>query len=123
MNLLLRWVAAAVAVGAAAYFVPGIRVEGGYETYFVVALVLGLVNALVRPLVKALACGLIVLTLGLFLLVINAAMLWLTSLIAQHFGYGFYVDGAEPALIGSLVISVVSWILSLTLKDGDRDRD
>lgn len=121
MNLLLRWVAAAIAVAAAAYFVPGIRVEGGLETYFVVALVLGLVNALVRPLVKALACGLIVLTLGLFLLVINAAMLWVTSIVAQHFGYGFFVDGLIPALVGSLVISVVSWILSLTLKDRERD--
>ena len=121
MNLLLRWVAAAVAVGAAAYFVPGIRVEGGIETYFVVALVLGLVNALVRPIVKALACGLIVLTLGLFLLVINAAMLWLVSVLAQHFGYGFYVDGVEAALIGSLVISLVSWVQSLLLKDDERD--
>ena len=121
MNLLLRWVAAAAAVAAAAYFVPGIRVEGGIATYFVVALVLGLVNSLVRPLVKALACGLIVLTLGLFLLVINAAMLWVTSLIAQHFGYGFFVDGIEPALIGSLVITAVSWVLSIFLKDDERD--
>jgi putative membrane protein len=121
MNLLLRWIASAAAVGAAAYFVPGIRVTGGIETYFVVALVFGLVNSLVRPLVKALACGLIVLTLGLFLLVINAAMLWLTSLIAQHFGYGFFVDGLTPALVGSLVISLVSWVLSLLLTDDKRD--
>jgi putative membrane protein len=122
MNLLLRWVAAAAAVAAAAYFVPGIRLTGGWETYFVVALVLGLVNALVRPIVKALACGLIVLTLGLFLLVINAAMLWLASLLAQRFGYGFYVDGAEAALLGSLVISLVSWAFSLLLRDRDEKR-
>jgi putative membrane protein len=122
MNLLLRWIASAAAVGAAAYFVPGITVSGGLKTYFVVALILGLVNAVVRPIVKALACGLIMLTLGLFLLVINAAMLWVTSLLAQHFGYGFYVEGFEPALLGSLVISLVSWLFSIVLTD-DKKRD
>lgn len=121
MNLLLRWIAAAAAVAAAAYFVPGIRVTGGVETYFVVALLLGLANAVVRPLVKALSCGLIVLTLGLFLLVINAGMLWLAALGSRHFGYGFYLNGVQPALVGSLVISVVSWVLSLLLVDRDHD--
>ncbi len=119
MNLILRWIASALAVGAAAYFVPGIRVTGGLQTYFVVALILGVANAVARPIVKSLSCGLIVLTLGLFLFVINAAMLWLTSLLAQHFGYGFYVDGFKPALIGSVVISLVSWVLSMFLKDDD----
>jgi putative membrane protein len=119
MNLILRWIASALAVGAAAYFVPGIRVTGGVQTYFVVALILGVANAVARPIVKSLSCGLIVLTLGLFLFVINAAMLWLTSLLARHFGYGFYVDGFKPALIGSVVISLVSWALSLFLKDDD----
>jgi putative membrane protein len=123
MNLLLRWIASAAAVGAAAYFVPGITVTGGLKTYFVVALIFGLVNAVVRPLVKALACGLIVLTLGLFLLVINAAMLWLTSLLAQHFGYGFEVHGFKAAVLGSLVISLVSWVLSVVLTDDERRRD
>ena len=119
MNLLLRWVASAVAVGAAAYFLPGIRVTTGWTTLFVVAIILGLANAIVRPIVKAMSCGVIVLTLGLFLLVINAAMLWLTSLAARHFGYGFFVDSFQDAVIGSLIISVVSWVLSLFLKDGD----
>jgi putative membrane protein len=122
MNLLLRWIVSAAAVGAAAHFVPGISVTGGLKTYFVVALMLGLVNAIVRPIVKAFACGIIFITLGLFLLVINAAMLLLTSVLARHFGYGFYVDGFEPALIGSLVISVVSWIGSMLLTD-DREKD
>jgi putative membrane protein len=123
MNLLLRWLISAAAVGAAAaaHFVPGITVTGGLKTYFVVALMLGLVNAIVRPIVKAFACGIIFITLGLFLLVINAAMLWLTSVLAQHFGYGFYVQGFEPALLGSLVISVVSWIGSMLLKDDEKE--
>ncbi len=119
MNLLLRWIASALAVGAAAYFVPGIRVTGGVQTYFVVALILGVANAVARPIIKSLSCGLIVLTLGLFLFVINAAMLWITSLLAQHFGYGFYLDGVKPALIGSVVISLVSWVLSMFLKDDE----
>jgi putative membrane protein len=119
MNLLLRWAAAAAAVFAAAYFVPGIEVRGGWQTYFVVALILGIANAVARPIVKGLSCGLIVLTLGLFLFVINAAMLWLTSLVAQHFGYGFYVRTFTAALIGSIVISLVSWILSMVLTDDD----
>ncbi len=119
MNLLLRWVASAVAVGVAAYLLPGIRVEGGIQTLFVVALILGLANAVVRPLLKALSCGLIVLTLGLFLFVINAAMLWLTSLLARHLGYGFVVEDFTSALIGSVIVSVVSWLLSVVLTDDD----
>jgi len=119
MNLLLRWAAAAAAVFAASYFVPGIEVSGGVGTYFVVALILGIVNALARPIVRSLSCGVIVLTLGLFLFVINAAMLWITSLVAQHFGYGFYVRTFTAALVGSVVISAVSWVLSILLKDDD----
>lgn len=119
MNLIFRWLAAAAAVWVATRFVVGIRAEGGIETVLVVALILGLVNALVRPLLKFLSCGLIVLTLGLFLLVINAAMLLLTEVIANALGYGFYVDGFGAALLGSVVISVVSWALSLVLTDED----
>ncbi|HEX2093564.1 MAG TPA: phage holin family protein [Longimicrobiaceae bacterium] len=120
MKLLLRWLASAAAVWVATRFVPGIRAEGGIETLLVVALILGLVNALVRPVLKWLACGVIVLTLGLFLLVINAAMLLLTEAIAGSLGYGFHVDGFIPAVIGSVVISVVSYLLSMFLPD-DRD--
>jgi putative membrane protein len=119
MRLLLRWIASAAAVAAAAYFVPGIRLEGGITELLVVALVLGLINALVRPLLRWLACGLIVLTLGLFLLVINAVLLLLAAWIAQQVGVGFYVDGFMPAVVGSVVISLVSFLLSLLLPDGD----
>ena len=122
MKLLLRWVAAAIAVGAAVYWVPGITYDGRLETLFVVALVLGLVNAFVRPVLKALACGLIVLTLGLFLLVINAAMLYLAAYLSGSLGYGFHVEGFTSALLGSLVISLVTWALSLLLGGDDRRR-
>ncbi|HEX7238638.1 MAG TPA: phage holin family protein [Longimicrobiaceae bacterium] len=122
MKLLLRWLASAAAVWVATRFVPGIHVGGGVETFLVVALILGLANALVRPLLKMLACGVIALTLGLFLLVINAAMLLLTELLAQSLGYDFRVDGFVPALVGSVVISVVSYLLSMLLTDDDDRR-
>jgi putative membrane protein len=119
MNLLLRWVASAAAVAAAVYLLDGIRLEGGAGAFFGVALILGLVNALVRPVLRALSCGIIVLTLGLFLLVINAAMLLLTELISQSLGLRFQVDGFAAALLGSVVISVVSYLASLLLTDRD----
>ncbi|HET7232123.1 MAG TPA: phage holin family protein [Longimicrobium sp.] len=122
MNLILRWLITAAAVWAAAHFVPGIHYTGGIKTLLVVALVMGLVNALVRPIVKKLACGVIVLTLGLALFIINALMLLLTGYITRHFGYDFQVDGFVPALIGSVVISLVSWVLSMFLVDGGEDR-
>ena len=122
MALLLRWIAAAAAVAVAAHFVPGIRLERDPVTLLGVALILGLVNALVRPILKALSCGVIVLTLGLFLLVINAAMLLLAAWIARQVGIGFHVDGFGAALLGSLVISLVSFLLSLLLPGEPDDR-
>jgi putative membrane protein len=121
VKLLLRWVASAAAVAAAVYLVEGIRLEGGAGSFFAVALILGFVNSLVRPLLKALACGLIVLTLGLFLLVINAGMLLLTAFIARSFGLAFFVDGFAAALLGSVVISLVSFLASMLLTDSDDD--
>lgn len=117
MKLLLRWLISAAAVAAAAYLLPGIRLEGGFVDLLVVALVLGLVNALVRPVLRWLACGLIVLTLGLFLLVINAVLLLLAAWLARSFGIGFYVDGFGTAIVGSVLISLVSFVLSLLLPD------
>lgn len=119
IRLILRWIAAAAAVAVAVWAVPGIRLEGGIVPLLAVALILGFVNALVRPLLKTLACGLIVLTLGLFLLVINAAMLLLAAWIAREVGIAFHVDGFGAALVGSVIISVVSFVFSLLLP-GDR---
>jgi len=119
VKLILRWLITAAAVWAAAHFVPGIHYTGGFKTLLVVALVFGLVNALVRPIIKGLACGLIVLTLGLAIFVINALMLLLTGYITSQFGYSFKVDGFVPALMGSIVISLVSWLLSVVLVDDD----
>ena len=121
MKLLLRWALAAAAVWAAVRVVPGISIEEGLQPLFLVALILGAVNVIVRPVLRMLSCGLVFLTLGLFLVVINAAMLLLTGSIAQAFGIDFSVDGFVPALLGSLVISVVSFLASFLLSDSDDD--
>jgi putative membrane protein len=112
IRLLVRWAISAGAVAFAAWVVPGIQVTGAHRAWTValVALVLGLVNAFVRPLLAALSCGLIALTLGLFMLVINALMLWLASWVAVNWlGLGFEVDGFWAALLGAVIISVVSF--------------
>lgn len=121
MNLALRWIITAIALFAAVSFVPGIRVEdNAWAAVFVTAAVLGLLNALLRPLLTFLACGLIVVTLGLFTFVINAGILWLASWISVNWlNVGFVVDGFIPALIGSIIVSVVSFVLSLILIDDD----
>lgn len=117
-SLLLRLIINAIALYAATVAgIPGLRFDGDWKTLVVVALIFGIVNALVRPLLTALTCPLIVLTLGLFTFVINAVMLLLTGLIAQQLKLGFTVDGFLPALFGSIVISIVSFILTLVVRD------
>ena len=112
-KLLLRWLINAAAVYAAIMLVGGISVSGGWTVFFWVALILGLVNALIAPLIKLLTCPLILLTLGLFTLIINALMLQLAAWIASQLGLGFSVDGFVAAFWGALVISVVSFLLSV----------
>jgi putative membrane protein len=118
-KLLVSWFINAVALAAAAWLVAGIRVADGQDWLAValMALIFGLVNALIRPLVKLLTCLINIITLGLFTLVINALMLWLSSWIAGQLGVGFSVDGFWPALLGSLIITVVSFLLSIIFRD------
>jgi len=83
------------------------------------ALILGLVNAFIRPVLKFLSCGLIVLTLGLFTLVINGLMLWLASWVAgEVLGFGIYIDGFWNAVLGALIISVVSFVATTFVGKG-----
>jgi putative membrane protein len=117
-RLIVSWLITAVALVTAAYVVPGIHVTGndGFIVVLAMAVILGLVNVLVKPFLSFLSCGLIVLSLGLFLVVINALSLWLSSWIAQNvFNVGFVVDGFWPALWGSIIVSIVSFILSSVL--------
>ena len=120
MKLLVRWLIIVAALVAAAFFIPGIRVEdtSAWIAFGIMAAVLALVNAIIRPILAFLSCGCIVLTMGLFMLVINAITLWLSSWIAINWlGIGFYVDGFWAALFGGIIVSIVSWLLSLIFVD------
>jgi len=121
-KLLWRWLINGVALYMAAELVRGIDVKGGWLALAVMALIFGLVNALIRPVLKLLTCPLIILTLGLFTLVINALMLMLASWLGRQLGIGFYVAGFWPALWGALVISVVSFVLTMLVGDEDKDK-
>lgn len=114
VSLLARLAVNAVALYVAAQFVPGVSFTrpNDWQTVILVALIFGVVNALIRPLTLAVTCLINLVTLGLFTLVVNAAMLWLTSEAAASLGLGFRVDGFVAALLGALVISLVSLVLS-----------
>jgi putative membrane protein len=115
-GLVVRWGITAGAVAVAAWAVPGITVSGPHPVWsvLVVALVLGFVNAWLRPILSFLSCGLIVLTLGLFTLIINGFMLWIASLVTERWlGLGFHVEGFWNAVLGSVIISVVSFLASV----------
>jgi len=120
MKLIIRWLIGAVAVAVAAWLVPGIRIEGtnAWIAVILVALILGFINAIIRPILVFLSCGCVVATLGLFMFVINGLTLWLTSWVAVNwFNIGFYVDGLWPAILGSIVVSVVTFLIALVLPD------
>ena len=118
MYLLLRLVFNALAIWIASLWVDGIEITQAGSTggqiivVLVIALIFGLVNALVKPIVKFFALPFYVLTLGLFTFVVNALMLMLTSWLTEFTRWGLFVDGFWPALLGSLVISILTWVLS-----------
>ena len=121
-SILVKVAVNAGALAVAAWLFQGIRIGGGtwsdrLVTLLVVAVVFGVVNAVVGPLVKLLSLPFIVLTLGLLLWVINAAMLLLTAEVTEAFSVPFRVESFLVALGGALVISVVSWVLELVLGD------
>ena len=97
--------------------VRGVTFEGGLVPFFGVALVFGVVNAFIRPVLKVLTFPIILLTLGIFALVVNGLMLWLTSSVSETLGLGFHVSGFWAAFFGALVVSIVSTMLSLLLRD------
>jgi putative membrane protein len=124
-KFILRWVINAIALYLAVLILPGrITLESGWTSIIWLALIFGLVNALFRPLIQLLTCPLIMLTLGLFTLVINTFLFWLTSVIGQSFGLALTI--AEPvwwnAFLGGLVVSIVSVVLTLILKDEMKGR-
>jgi putative membrane protein len=116
-KFILRWLINVAGIFAAIWIVPGIGFENDWTGVIWLALIMGLLNALVRPLLKLLTCPLIVLTLGLFTLLINTFIFWLTTRIGQNFGIGIAVDGFWSAFLGGLVVSVVSVIMTMILRD------
>jgi putative membrane protein len=123
-KFILRWVINAIALYLAVLLLPGIDLENGLISIIWLALIFGLINALFRPLLKFLTCPLIILTLGLFTLVINTFMFWLTSIIGQSFGLALIIN--DPvwwnAFLGGLIVTIVSVAMSMILKDELRGR-
>ncbi len=117
-RFILRWLINAVALYVAVAFVPGIHPQSSNWLSFIwLALIFGLLNALLQPLLKLLTCPLIVLTLGVFTLVINTFLFWLAGVVGTNFHIGFSVDGFWPAFLGGLIVTVVSVVLTTIFKD------
>jgi putative membrane protein len=127
MRFLLRLIVSAAALGAATAAVPGITLPAGsgwskVGTLVVVALIFGLINATLKPLIKVVGCAFYVLTLGLAALVVNGLLLWLTSVIAGDLTLPFHVAGFWAAFWGAIIVGLVSWLLHLLIGD-NRQRD
>lgn len=123
-NFVVKTIANAGALAVAIWLIGNITLEGGSTgrkvlTLILVALIFGLVNFLVKPVVQLLTFPLFILTLGLITLVVNALMLLLTSWLVSVFDLSFHVEGFWTAVLGGLIISVVSWALNVVLPDED----
>ena len=113
MRLLLRWLVIAVAVYLVTELLPGVTVEGGIGSYLLVAALFGIINAVLGPVLKVLTLPITLITLGLFVLVVNAALFGLTAALTDR----LTVDGFGSAVLGALIISVVSWAGNRLLED------
>ena len=125
MPFLIRLLVNAAALWVATQVVSGVSFDGGLLPMLGVALVFGVVNALLRPVAKILTFPIIIVTLGIFALVINGLMLWLTSSLSSALGLGFHVSGFWAAFWGAIVVSLVSLVLSMLIRDrstSDRGR-
>ena len=123
MPFLIRLLVNAAALWVATRIVPGVSYSGGALPLLGVALVFGVVNAVIGPVLKILTFPIIILTLGIFALIINGLMLMLTSAVSSALGLGFHVRGFWAAFLGALIVSLVSTILSLFIADARRGDD
>jgi putative membrane protein len=124
MRILIRIVASAVALAVATAVVPGIELtaasaESKALTLIAVALIFGVVNGILKPIVKTVGCAFYVLTLGLIALVVNALLLWLTSYLAGELKLPFHITGFWPAFWGAIIVGVAGWLLSVLVRDRD----
>ena len=125
MGLLIRLAISAIAVWIATLVVPGITVSasgvpGKVGTIIVVAIIFGVINTVLRPIIKAVGCAFYVLTLGLVALVVNGALFLLTSWIAGKLSLPFHVNGFWTAVLGALIVGVISWLLNALVPDKTR---
>ena len=123
MSFLIRLVINAIALWLATRLIDGISFDGEIPFLLVVALIFGVVNAIVKPILIVLTFPFLIVTLGLFLLVLNGAMLWLTGEISDAADLGFHVSGFGAAFLGGLVVSVVSFVLSLVVGGDSRKKN
>jgi putative membrane protein len=122
MRFLIRVLASAAALAVATAVVPGIELTTGSVTSKVltliaVALIFGVINAFLKPIVKIVGCAFYILTLGLIALVVNALLLWLTSWLAGKLNLPWHITGFWPAFWGAIIVSVVGWLLSILIRD------
>lgn len=120
MKFIIRLLTNAVGLYLAIYLLRGTYIfpnSESWQSYLWLALIFGLVNAIIRPLLMVASCPIIILTLGLGTLLVNTLMFWLAGLIGTQFGVGFTVNGFVGAFLGALIVSVVSFILSLVFKE------
>ena len=122
-KFILRLVINGFALFAAIYLVPGISLQDPDPvTYVWLALIFGLLNALVKPILKLVTCPVILLTLGLFSLIINTALFYLTAWVGEQFGVGIFIENFLAAFLGALIVSIVSTFFNMILKDELKDR-
>jgi putative membrane protein len=122
MKHVIGIIVSAAALGVAAWVVPGVVIASHsdakkVETLLVVALIFGVINTVLKPIIKTLGCAFYVLTLGLLAIVVNALLLWLASYVAGQLKLPFHITGFVAAVEGALIVGVVSWLLHLVLGD------
>jgi len=123
MRILIKLIITAVAVWVATLVISGIHLHAHsttqkIEVLVVVALIFGIINAVLKPIIKAIGCFAYAITLGLIAIVVNGLLFWLTSYVAGKLNVPFHITGFVPAVLGALLVGVVSWVLSLIV---DRD--
>ena len=122
MKFFVHWLITIIAL-VVAYFIlapsnlMSIQGTSAWFAFAVMAAVIGLVNIFIRPVLKVLSCAFIILTVGLFMLVINAFLLWFSSWLCQLMGIGFYVQFPWGAFLGSIIVSIVSFVFNLFIRD------
>lgn len=124
MKILLKLIITAVAVWVATLVIPGIHLHtsstsGKIGTLIVVALIFGIINAVLKPIAKTIGCLAYAITFGLISIVVNGLLFWLTSYLAGKLSVPFHITGFVPAVLGALLVGIVGWVLSLIVDRND----